>query len=552
MNRAKNTIRKDKKEMKKTVKLLALCLALVMVFSLAACGTEPAAESDTPEVSGTPVASDNKYGGTITIRRSGTTVINPMQTSAVQIDKNVYGLFFESLLVTDENANVLPNLATGYTVSEDGLTITMELVENAVFFNGEPVNAEAVVATFNLYMDPEYQHILIDYITGLESVEAVDEYTVQFNFSSPNSDFPAAMTTPIGYIMAPSAIESYKSTGDNEVFAREGGCGPFIMTEFIDGESIKTVRNENYYKTDDEGNQLPYLDGVTVQLVSDESVMTQNMLSGDINSLDYFSGITTLAQLQNASNVTVKSLTCGYQYFLYMNMSKEPFDNELVREAMCYAVNFDEFNATFCSNEGLQSPTNIMSFQSFYKEFENYTYNPEKAKELLAEAGYPDGVEVELYYGTYGVMQQVCEMVQAQAKEAGFDIKLVGQDGAAIKSTWAVDNEDAPAGMRLQNNGTPKVTASISMDYIFGDTALQNCSKWHNSEFQTLLDSLTETFDADEQAAILGEMQELIYNDIPICTLFYAPNYTAYSNNLNGLYWDSDTACYYSEAWLSE
>ena len=149
-------------------------------------------------------------------------------------------------------------------------------------------------------------------------------------------------------------------------------------------------------------------------------------------------------------------------------------------------------------------------------------------------------------------MQQVCEMVQAQAKEAGFDIKLVGQDGAAIKSTWAVDNEDAPAGMRLQNNGTPKVTASISMDYIFGDTALQNCSKWHNSEFQTLLDSLTETFDADEQAAILGEMQELIYNDIPICTLFYAPNYTAYSNNLNGLYWDSDTACYYSEAWLSE
>lgn len=254
MNRAKNTIRKDKKEMKKTVKLLALCLALVMVFSLAACGTEPAAESDAPEVSGTPVASDSKYGGTITIRRSGTTVINPMQTSAVQIDKNVYGLFFESLLVTDENANVLPNLATGYTVSEDGLTITMELVENAVFFNGEPVNAEAVVATFNLYMDPEYQHILIDYITGLESVEAVDEYTVQFNFSSPNSDFPAAMTTPIGYIMAPAAIESYKSTGDNEVFAREGGCGPFIMTEFIDGESIKTVRNENYYKTDDEGN----------------------------------------------------------------------------------------------------------------------------------------------------------------------------------------------------------------------------------------------------------------------------------------------------------
>ncbi|MFR5780662.1 MAG: ABC transporter substrate-binding protein [Oscillospiraceae bacterium] len=220
------------------------------------------------------------------------------------------GLFFESLLVTDEEANVLPNLATGYTVSDDGLTITMELVDNAVFFNGEPVNAEAVVETFNLYMDPEYQHILIDYISGLESVEAVGENTVQFNFSTPNSDFPAAMTTPIGYIMAPSAIETYKSTGDNEVFAREGGCGPFKMTEFIDGESIKTVRNENYFKTDDEGNQLPYLDGVTVQIVSDESVMTQNMLSGDINSLDYFSGITTLAQLQNASNVTVKSLTC--------------------------------------------------------------------------------------------------------------------------------------------------------------------------------------------------------------------------------------------------
>ena len=111
--------------MKKTAKFLALCLALVMVFSLAACGSEPVAETETPDASGTPVASDSKYGGTITIRRSGTTVINPMQTSAVQIDKNVYGLFFESLLVTDENANVLPNLATSYTVSDDGLTITM-------------------------------------------------------------------------------------------------------------------------------------------------------------------------------------------------------------------------------------------------------------------------------------------------------------------------------------------------------------------------------------------------------------------------------------------
>jgi len=553
-------------------KLIALMLAVLMCFALmTGCGSSQPEEAPAPEAPAAPPAAEEaeieeaatvavesedggiQRGGVLYARRIGITPINPMETIAPTIDKMVYGLFLESLLVSDGNDySVKPGLAESWTYAEDGLSLEMKLVEGVSFHDGDPLNADAVVATWDLYRDAETPHIQISLASSVESVEAVSEYVVRFNFSAPDSAFLKTLTTPLGYVLSPSSIAKYRESGDPEVFAREGGTGPFVLDEMVDGEYYSAVRYDDYYKMGEDGEALPYLDGVVVQIVADETVLTANLQSGDIHVADSIGTTSQLEILRADENCVVAPLPLGCCYFLYMNTSKAPFDNILVREALCYAVERQELLDVINLGVGTMVPNIVWENQEYYKDYPLYTYDPEKSLELLAEAGYPDGVTVELYYGNYGVMEDECELIQAQAAAGGFNIELVGVDGATVKQIWALENEDTPAGLRLQDNGTPKSSPYVQFEYIFGGSALQNCSKWLNPEFQELLSTINSVTDSEKQLEMIHRMQDLIMEDIPIVPLQSAPDYTAYRAEVQGLYWDGDATPYFVNAWLAD
>ena len=241
-----------KKGMKK---ILSAAIVLAMTMSLAACGggtkeTQGQASSETAAASGESAGTEAgetsvgeiKRGGTLTLRRTGTTPINPTQVIAPAGDMMTYSLFFETLTwFNEEDYSAQPSLAESWEWSDDSLSLTMKLKEGVNFFDGTPVNAEAVKTTMEYYMDPDTAHAQASYLANVDNVEVVDDYTVKFNFSAPDSSFLTAMAQPIGIILAPAAIEKFKSTNDPEVFAREGGCGPFKLSEFLDGESLTAV-----------------------------------------------------------------------------------------------------------------------------------------------------------------------------------------------------------------------------------------------------------------------------------------------------------------------
>lgn len=552
-------------------KILALLLAVLMCFALmAGCGekqeqpqpkqpetAEQTQEETTLEEAATVAAEADdgaiKRGGVLYARRIGITPINPMETIAPTIDKMVYGLFMESLLVSDgTDYSVKPGLAESWSYSPDGLSLEMKLVEGVSFHDGDPLNAQAVVETWELYRDEEMPHIQISLASSVESVEAVSEYVVCFHFSTPDSAFLKTLTTPLGYVLSPGSIAKYRENGDPQVFAREGGTGPFVLDEMVDGEYYSAVRYEDYYKMGEDGQPLPYLDGVVIQIVADETVLTANLQSGDIHVADSIGTTSQLEILREDENCVVAPLPLGCCYFLYMNTTKAPFDNILVREALCYAVERQELLDVINLGVGTMVPNIVWENQEYYKDYPLYSYDPEKSLELLAEAGYPDGVTVELYYGNYGVMEDECELIQAQAEAAGFNIELVGVDGATVKQMWALENEDAPAGLRLQDNGTPKSSPYVQFEYIFGGSALQNCSKWLNPEFQELLSTINSVTDEQEQLDMIYRMQDLIMEDIPIVPLQSAPDYTAYRAEVQGLYWDGDASPCFDSAWLAE
>ncbi len=543
--------------MKKRVKkCLAMLLSLTMAMSLAACGggNDNKGGDEDADKQETAASSDTiKRGGTLTLRRTGVTPINPTQTIATAGDMMTYLLFFETLTwFNEEDYSIQPSLAQSWEWSEDNLHLEMKLTEGIKFFDGEAVNAEAVKATMEFYMDSETAHAQASYLESLESVEAADEYTVRFNFTTPDSSFLAAMSQPAGIILSPASIEEFKADNDPEVFARTGGCGPFILEEFLDGESLTAVKNENYYKTGEDGEALPYLDSVVVQIIGDEAVMAANLESGDIDALDFFYEQNYVESFDANDDIVLYQIANQVQYILYMNMSKAPFDDVKVREALNYAFDREELIDVLVNGNGYTTPTIVLPDQSYYKEGEVYEYNPEKAKELLAEAGYEDGVDIELYYGTYGMNKDVGELLQSQAKEAGFNIELAPTDGASVKQLWASYNEDTPAGTRMNEIGHPKVSPYLQLDYTFGQNALQNSSKYFDDDLSALLEQVRSILDEDQQKEVLYEIQDKIAEDIPIVPLFTGYKYSAYRTYVEGLKYNGEGTMIFTEAWLNQ
>ena len=552
-------------------KVAAILLAGSMILSLAACGSGGSSATETngaetgtetanaeTDAQGGETTGDAEggivRGGTVTLRRVGVTPINPTQTIAPEGDMMTYSLFFETLTWLEEgDFTASPNLAESWTWSDDYLQLDMTLASGATFFDGTPVNAEAVKATFDFYLDENYTHAQASYLSSLESVEVVDDLVVRFNFTEPDSGFLSVLSQPVGIILSPGSIEKFKETSDPEVFAREGGCGPFILDEFLDGESLTAVKNENYYRMGEDGQPLPYLDSVVVQIVADEAVMAANMESGDVQVVDFFSGLTYIDQFDASEDITLYEIAPKVQYILYMNTTKAPFDNIAVREALCYAFDREELINVLAGGNGYTTPTIVLPTQTFYTdEITNYGYDPEKSKELLASAGYADGVDIDLYFGTYGTMQDVCELLQAQAGAAGFNITLQPTDGATVKQLWASYDDNAPAGLRINDLGHPKASPYIQMEYTFGADALQNCSKYFDADFQELLAKVRTTIDQDESDEILRQMQVMIDEDIPIVSLYTANKYSAYRNEVKGLRYNGGGTMVFTSAWLAQ
>ncbi len=250
-------------------KLAALLAAAALASTLAACGggtQTPASQPGAPasqaaplEPTEAPTTTDAvKRGGVLTTSRLGITPLNPTKYIAMQGDKIIEGLFFDSLVNINEKMEVEPFLAESWTVSEDGLTIDMKLKEGVKYFDGTEMTAETVKYCWDWYLDPDTAANFYPLISDVQSVDAVDQYNLRFNFSQPNAGFIELMSYQAGYVLSPASIDKYKQTGDETVFAREGGTGAFKLVENVDGVSITAEKNPDYHVMGEDGQPLEH------------------------------------------------------------------------------------------------------------------------------------------------------------------------------------------------------------------------------------------------------------------------------------------------------
>ncbi len=521
---------------------IALLLAAVMSISLlAGCGGsgEVSTATDTQDAQSQEVAegqsTEEKSDSGIALdlanetvegaKSGGTLKIGTAQTPSVvgytpEVPNNSHIEFlrcaYESLLYYDKEGNIVGQLASSWETDADNATLTFNLLEGVQFADGTDFNAEAV--KWNI---EKYQEAGRSEVSNIESIEILDDHTVKIYLK----EWMSSALEQIGffvYYMSPSA---YDKNGVEWMRLNSCGTGPFTVSSFEQGVSVKYVKNENYHV-----DGLPYLDGVEFTIFADSTTLENSMRAGEIDMLTY-ADVDTWNNLGSDSNYTVDLNANGLgleSVGLIPSSADEsdPFADVRVRQALCYAVDWDTLVSSL--SYGLYSRTNQWASPdavTYNPNVKGYSYDPEKAKELLAEAGYADGFTTSLYVpGSTGFFANAAVVISASLAEVGITANVETIDGAK--------------GNDLMANGWSGLYwhfASIGPDlglymgrHLDTNGAYYAKGIQHPQDCLDLLQQIRTAKDDSEKVDLEWQLQEKIYDEY---ALFGEPLY------VNGAVW---------------
>ncbi len=416
---------------------------------------------------------------------------------------------FETLVYRDTNSAIQPGLAESWTTSDDGTVWTFKLREGVKFHDGEPFNAEAVKFNIERIQDPETASPKASLVNMVESVNVEDEYTVSFTLTEPSSVFLAQISGYTVSMLSPKSVETYGDTvGQNPV-----GTGPLKLESWDFGSSLTLTRFDDYW------GEKATVDSVTIRIVPEDASRVMMLKTGDA---DIVAGIPPIqiADLETDPNVKVLQETGYRTIFIGMNSTIEPFDDIRVRQAVNYAIDRESIITNIMRDVASYPDSFMISNVIDYsaKGLGCYEYNPEKAKELLAEAG-AEGMSVVLSTpeGRYTNDRQVAEVIQAMLQEVGINAEINVLD-------WGAYQEQANAGqlpMFLLGMGCPTGDPEFNLFQNFGTEGPQNYSCYSNATVDELLTEQSTILDNDERADVMYQIQEELKNDACAAPLYY-------------------------------
>lgn len=389
-------------------KLLALFLALVMVGAvLPGCGDgskDPGGQGNNGKT-GEPVK-----GGEITvgIAQDLDDSLDPHQTVAAGTREVLFNIF-EGLVKPNSDGEMIPAVAEKYTLSEDGTTYTFTLREGVKFHNGQTVTAEDVVYSINRCAAvPEGQEKpLVAAFSAVKSVEALDEKTVAVTIAQRDLEF-------ISYMTAAIIPADYENQDRAPV-----GTGPFKFVSRTPQQDFVMERFEDYW------GAPAWLDKVTYKICENADALVMNLNGG---SIDLCAHLTSAQASQLNQNFQVLEGTMNLVQAIYLNNQAKPFDNQLVRQALCYAIDRQGIMDMVADGHGTAVGSSI--YPAFTKYFlpelvDKYPHDVAKAKELLAQAGYPDGFDMTISVpNNYQPHMDTAEVVAEQLREAGINVTI--------------------------------------------------------------------------------------------------------------------------------
>lgn len=518
---------------KKGYRLLALLMAAAMTTLTACSGSDTAGDTsaaDSAAVSGeTPAeiaegASISQQQDVVAAVNVDFTTMDPMDTSDT-LSGGIQRMIMDGLFGFDDDMNIYPMLATGYEANEDATEFTITLREGISFTDGTSWNADAALANFAKWDDETLGLKRTTFLCNiLDTYEKVDDYTIKVKLTEPFGAFISNLAHPACVVMSPKQIEA----GVEACASSPVGTGQYKFVEWIEGDHLTLELNTEWWGYDADicgGTALADSDAgfrtITFRPVTESATRVAMLQSGDAQII-WPTPTESVAVLEADPNVTSYTDEGLVVRFIMLNTQKEPYTDKRVRQAIDYAIDKDAYIQVVKNGLATKADSVIAPAVQYHKANEIREYNVEKAKELLAEAGYPDGFDMTLYIASTTSREKMAQMLQYYWGEIGVNLEIVSSTmaewSASVVDSW---QSDAVNSYGVSWNSNPDPYGYL--DKFFNTQTIHassNAGGYSNEEIDAKLVEAFSLTDQEERTAIYDEIMKQVMSEYT--GLYYA------------------------------
>ncbi len=502
--------------MKKNIRnALALCLAVLMMATMLA-GCSGGASSSTPASASASAASGTSSNDSTTLTLAINADILTTDPQALNNGTTTSVLYnvFSNLVKYDDAGEIVMDLAESYELLEDQVTWEFKIREDAVFHDGTPVTAEDVAWSLTRVMTDESSSDYMNFSPLAEAV-AVDDYTVHVVSDDP---YPIMLQLLCkgGAAVLPKAC--FEENGEEAWLANPIGSGPYQLTEYVKDDHVTLVPFADYY-----GEQNPDWEEVIFRVVPESSTRVGELIAGNVDAVNMV--IPTEWERVNGNEGTaVVNGPSTRVYQLALKTDKGPTADLRVRQAIDLAIDDQTIVDTILQGAGTPMLTRVPSGVNGCNEdlVGKYNYDPERAKELLAEAGYPDGfsMKIEAPTGRYTMDAEISQAIVAMLSQVGITVDLQLLESSAYSNVFSAHS--AEDGF-MTCFGLGFFDASYGMIGYFGVNTSGE-SNWNNQEYIDMYYEAEFNMNEEERTQLFQEMQQMVADEVPYAIICQIDN----------------------------
>ena len=461
--------------------------------------------------------------------------LDPAQVT--DLNSNRVGRRIAETLVTfpEESTQIVPGLAESWVVSKDGLRYAFKLRKGVSFHDGTPLDAEAVKFSIDRQINPEHlfnklgKYPFANFFFGnIKAVEVVDPQTVEFVLKEPRASFLAVLTAGAASIVSPTAVRKY----GQDYALTPVGTGPFKYASWDRGQRVVLEKNPSYWR-------FPVrLDRVIYRPIVEDQARLTELLTG---ALDLIVGTPPdyVGQLEANPKVTLLKQVGAHVWYLGINNQKKPYDDKRVRQALNYAVNKDAIVRDVLKGTGSLSVGPVLP-KTWGADggLKPYPYDPERAKKLLAEAGYPGGFTTTLWVPESGSGMQspvaMSTVIQSNLKAVGVNVSLQTMEWGAYLAKLRSKEQELFALSWMAGTEDPDMVMYPLLHSSQWTPNGPNRALYKNEKFDEILHQARLTTDEKKRADLYRQAQRILVDDAPWIFIDHEIQTAAHAKRVQG------------------